>query len=90
MEKNLSNVAVKLKSEWKNIYRRLTAYCLEQDGKVSLADFKKVTSESEVFLSTEDIRNLTRVFSCDGGAIDFEALSRTLGLTSNKTASIYH
>ena len=87
VEKNLSILATKLKSEWKNIYRRLSAYCLEQDGKVALSAFKKVTSESEVFLSSEDIRILTRAFSCEGG-IDFEALSRSLGLNNNKIASI--
>jgi hypothetical protein len=60
-QKFKNEVATKLGSEWKNIYRSLIAIDPNSRGTVTISKFNQICSQFNVFLSNEEIRKLAQL-----------------------------
>ena len=70
----------KLSYEWKNIYRNLNSKDLSEKGIAPLSLFIHALRQTNVFLSNEDMQRVRNRFGVEDKGIDYERMSRELGL----------
>lgn len=66
----------RLAYEWKNIYRSLTAIDMDNKGKVGISEFQGILSKNRVYMTREDLKRITALFSEDyGESLNYVAMS---------------
>ena len=76
-------IITKLSYEWKNIYRSLAIIDEDETNLVELEKFDLACQKQNVFLNSEDLRKLMKLFGSeknDTEMINYKMLSFALGL----------
>lgn len=73
--------------EWKNVFRALTLFDINQTGWVTKEQFAKTISRCKVFLSREDYKKIHECYSVDSGIyagkINYHKITDDIGANNN-------